>query len=436
MLLAILEGLPAGVPVCLDAVDRKLRQRQLGPGRGGRQRIEQDHAEFVAGLRAGETLGSPIGIIVRNRDWENWRGVLGAGVGEVEPAQAEARALYRPRPGHADLAGALKYDRRDLRDVLERASARETAARVAVGAICLEFLAALGVRVLGRVVALGPVQAGDPSPGTSFADLAAAVEASDCRCADAGATAAMHEAIRVATLARDTLGGLIEVVATGVPVGLGSYAASDRRLDGRLAAALMSIQAMKGVEVGMGQATAALRGSAVHDEILVADGQHGAEAPGGVAGAAGAAGPDGMADREGRAGPEDDDSAAAGLRHAPEMVAAGESVPRAGRYRRPTNRAGGIEGGVSNGEQVVVRVAMKPIPTLLKPLRSADMRSGAVIAAGYERSDITSVPAASVVAEGVVAFVLAQAMLEKFGGDSLRECRRNLDGYLRQVAER
>ena len=390
MLLAILEGMPAGVPVCLDQVDKKLRQRQGGPGRGGRQRIEQDRAEFVAGLRGGQTLGSPIGIIVPNRDWPNWQGVLGAGADEVVAEKAEAKALYRPRPGHADLAGALKYDRRDLRDVLERASARETAARVAVGAVCLELLAALGMRVLGHVVALGPVGAVPPPEGTTLATLAEAVEASDCRCADPAATAAMHEAIREATLARDSLGGLIEVVAEGVPVGLGSYAASDRRLDGRLAAALMSIQAMKAVEVGMGVEAARLRGSAVHDEIVV-DARAGAAAgdPGG-----------------------------------------------AGRYRRPTNHAGGIEGGVSNGEPVVVRVAMKPIPTLLKPLRSTDMRSGEVSAAGYERSDVTSVPAASVVAEAVVGFVLAQALLEKFGGDSLGELRRNLAGYAAQVASR
>ncbi len=397
MLLAILEGMPAGVPVRLDQVDKKLRQRQGGPGRGGRQRIEQDRAEFVGGLRGGQTLGSPIGIIVRNRDWPNWQGVLGAGADEVDAEKAEAKALYRPRPGHADLAGALKYDRRDLRDVLERASARETAARVAVGAVCLELLAAVGVRVLGHVVALGPVRATPPPTGTTFAALIEAVEASDCRCADTAATAAMHEAIREATLARDSLGGLIEVLAVGVPVGLGSYASSDRRLDGRLAAALMSIQAMKAVEVGIGAEAARLRGSAAHDEIVV--------------------------DTEGSA-------------LAANEEAAGSFGGGAGRYRRPTNRAGGIEGGVSNGEPVLVRVAMKPIPTLLKPLRSADMRTGEVIAAGYERSDITSVPAASVVAEAVAGFVLAQALLEKFGGDSLGEVRRNLAGYAAQVAGR
>jgi len=378
MLLGILEGLPAGVPVDLEVVNAQLRRRQEGPGRGGRQRIERDAVEVVAGLRAGETLGSPIGLIVTNRDWANWRGVLGATAAEVEPEAAAAKALYRPRPGHADLAGALKYDRTDLRDVLERASARETAARVAVGGICAQLLGAVGVQVLGHVVSLGPVVAATPPSALDTAALRLAVAASDCRCWDPEATAAMHVAIREATLAKDTLGGLIEVIATGVPVGLGSFAASDRRLDGRLAGALMSIQAMKAVEVGIGAAAARLRGSAVHDEILAA-------APGDASGAS--------------------------------------------RYRRPTNRAGGIEGGVTNGEPVVTRVAMKPIPTLLSPMRSVDMRTGEVLAAGYERSDITSVPAASVVAEAVVAFVLAQALLEKFGGDSLAELRRNMDGY-------
>ncbi len=383
MLLGILEGMPAGVPVRLEAVDARLRQRQQGPGRGGRQRIERDAVEVVAGLRGGETLGSPIGLIVRNRDWANWQGVLGATPEEVDPERAEAKALHRPRPGHADLAGALKYDRTDLRDVLERASARETAARVAVGALCAELLAALGVAVLGHVVALGPVLAPPVPPGLGMGGLQEAVLASDCRCWDTATTAAMREAVREATLAKDTLGGVIEVVSTPLPVGLGSYASSDRRLDGRLAGALMSIQAMKAVEVGLGLEAARLRGSAVHDEIVVA------------------------------------------------VDGGGPSA-----YRRPTNRAGGIEGGVSNGEPLVVRVAMKPIPTLLQPMRSVDMRSHEVIAAGYERSDVTSVPAAAVVAEAVVAFVLAQAVLEKFGGDSLGELRRNLDGYQAQVRGR
>ena len=384
MLLAILEGMPAGVPVRVERVDALLRRRQEGPGRGGRQKIEKDHVEVVAGLRGGQTLGSPIGMIVANRDWDNWRGVLGSNPEDIDAERAEAKALYRPRPGHADLAGALKYDRQDMRDVLERASARETAARVAVGAIAAELLAACGIRVQGHVVALGTVQVPPVPEDWRSEELAAAVETSDCRCWSPEATAAMHEAIVAATRAKDTLGGLIEVVAWGVPVGLGSHAAADRRLDGRLAGALMSIQAMKAVEVGVGIAAAGMRGSQVHDEIL-------------------------------RRAPEED----------------GPS-----RYLRPTNRAGGIEGGISNGEPVVVRVAMKPIPTLLQPLRSVDMRSGDVIAAGYERSDITSVPAASVVAEAVVAFVLAEALLEKCGGDSLGEVQDHLQAYRKRVQAR
>lgn len=384
MLLAILEGMPAGVPVRLERVNARLRSRQEGPGRGGRQKIERDAAQIVAGVRAGETLGSPVGIVVPNRDWANWQGVLGASPEEVDPERAAARALHRPRPGHADLAGALKYDREDLRDVLERASARETAARVAVGAVCAELLEAVGVGLLGHVTALGPVQAPPAPAGTALEELRAGVEASDCRCHDPGSTAAMHEAIREATLARDSLGGTVEVVATGLPVGLGSYASSDRRLDGRLAGALMSIQAMKAVEVGIGAEAARLRGSQVHDEILPAE----------------------------------------------------QGASGASRYARPTNRAGGLEGGVSNGEPLVVRVAMKPIPTLLLPLRSVDMCSHEPILAAYERSDVTSVPAASVVAEAVVAFVLAQALLEKFGGDSLRELRANMEAYHARVMAR
>jgi chorismate synthase len=373
--------MPAGVRVRQSVIDGKLALRQQGPGRGGRQKIERDHADIIAGVRGGESTGAPIGLLVANRDWENWQGVLGSHPEDVDADRAESKALYRPRPGHADLAGALKYDRRDLRDVLERASARETAVRVAVGAICQELLESVGIRVLGHVVALGAVRV--PTRDRTIDALLPQVAASDCRCASTEATAEMHQAIKEATLARDSLGGVIQVQAEGVPAGLGSYAASDRRLDGELAGALMSIQAMKGVEIGMGFDAAAVRGSAVHDEIL----------------------------------PLED----AGL---------------AGRFRRPTNNAGGIEGGVSNGEAIVVRCAMKPIPTLLRPLRSVDMRTHEVIAAGYERSDVTSVPAASVVAEAAVAFVLARALLEKCGGDSLGELQRNLAGYRAQMAAR
>jgi chorismate synthase len=372
-LLAILEGMPAGVPCDPAEIDRQLARRQGGFGRGGRQKIERDRVQILAGVRGRETRGSPVALLVENRDWANWQGVLGV---EVDPTRAAERALHRPRPGHADLAGALKYGREDLRDVLERASARETAARVAVGAVCRQLLEALGVRLASHVVELGGVAA-PPAPGRAE-EVAARAAASPVYCADAAASEAMVEAVRQAALARDTVGGVFEVLAEGVPVGLGSHVAYDRRLDARLAAALMSIPAIKGVEVGLGFEAARRRGSQVHDEIFW----------------------------------------------------------EGGRYRRGSNNAGGIEGGISNGERIVVRAAMKPIPTLIQPLRSVDMRTHEPSVAGFERSDITSVPAASVVGEAMVAFVLAQALLEKTGGDSLAEVRRNLAAYLEEVGRR
>jgi chorismate synthase len=374
-LLGILEGMPAGVPVRLEEVNRHLARRQGGFGRGGRQKIERDRVQVLAGVRAGETLGSPIGMLIENRDWANWQGVLGAE--GVDPERAAAKALHRPRPGHVDLAGGLKYDREDLRDLLERASARETAMRVAIGGFCRELLHALGIGLAAHVVELGGVAA--PPVDLPPAEIAARAAESSVYCVDPEATARMEQAIRQATLARDTLGGVFEVVAGGVPPGLGSHASQDRRLDGRLAAALMSIPAMKGVEIGIGFEAARRRGSAVHDEILWEAGRG---------------------------------------------------------YYRETNRAGGVEAGITNGERVVVRVAMKPIPTLIQPLRSVDMRTHEIVAAGFERSDITSVPAASVVGEAMVAAVLADALLEKTGGDSLAEVRRNLEGYRARLAER
>ncbi len=368
-LLGILEGMPAGVPVLPEHIDRELARRQGGYGRGGRMRIERDAVELLTGVRHGLTLGSPIALLIRNRDWENWREVMSPlpPADEAARARAGARALTRPRPGHGDLAGGLKYGHRDLRNVLERASARETAMRVAIGAVCQQFLAQFGIAVVAHVVSLGGVEA--DVAGLAPEEIAARAASSPVYCADPAASERMTEAIDRARREGDTLGGVFEVIAAPVPPGLGSHVAADRRLDARLAAALMSIPAIKGVEVGIGFRAAHLPGSQVHDEIL------------------------------------------------PGLV-------------RPTNRAGGVEAGISNGQPVVVRAAMKPIATLMKPLRSVDLATGEEAPAGVERSDVCAVPAASVVGQAAVAFVLADALLEKFGGDSLQETRRNFDAYL------
>lgn len=373
-LLGILEGMPAGVPVRVAFVNRELARRQGGYGRGARMQIERDEVEVLAGVRHGLTLGSPIGLLIRNRDWANWDGVMGAAEPAHAAAGAASRAVTRPRPGHADLAGGWKYGHRDLRNVLERASARETAMRVAVGAICQELLLAVGVTVVAHVTSLGGVEA--DVAGLSPEEILHNAAESAFYCADPAAEDRFRAAVDSAREAGDTLGGTFEVVAFGVPPGLGSYVAADRRLDGRLAAALMSIPAVKGVEVGLGFRAAALPGSRVHDEIVLA--------------------PDGS-------------------------------------VARPTNRAGGLEGGVTNGQPLVVRAAMKPISTLMKPLRSVDLATGGEAPAAVERSDVCAVPAASVVGQAAVAFVLAQALLEKCGGDSLEEVQRNLRAYLETV---
>lgn len=372
-LLGIIEGLPAGVPVSGERIDADLSRRQGGYGRGGRMRIESDHAEILAGVRQGLTLGSPVGLMIRNRDWENWRDTMSPAA--VDVPSEKARSLTRPRPGHGDLAGGLKYGHRDLRNVLERASARETAMRVAVGAVCRGLLEAVGIRVMSHVVAIGGVRA--ETRGLSPEELAARAAGSPVYCADPAAAEGMMAAIDRAREQGDTLGGIIEVVTLGVPPGLGSHVAADRRLDGRLAAAAMSIPAIKAVEIGAGFEAAGLPGSSVHDEILPASG--------------------------------------------------------AAWFSRPTNRAGGIEAGISNGEPIVLRAAMKPIATLYSPLRSLDINTREPAQAGVERSDTCAVPAAAVVAEAAVLFVLSQALLEKFGGDSLGEVRRNLDAYLESV---
>lgn len=371
-LVAILEGLPAGIPLAAASVDHQLLRRMQGYGRGARMKIEQDRVEFLSGVRAGETLGSPVALRIANRDWENWQDVMAA---EGTPGEERRRRVARPRPGHADLVGVLKYDRHDARDILERASARETTARVAAGAVARRFLEELGVTIGSHVVSLGGIVARLPSPVP--ADLNTTSDASPVRVLDKAAESAIIARIDQAKRDGDTLGGEVEVIAAGVPVGLGSHVHWDRKLDGRLAGMLMSIPAVKGVEIGLGFEAARRAGSAVHDPIL-AD-------PGNARGAG---------------------------------------------FTRQGNNAGGLEGGMTTGELLVVRIAMKPIATLMSPLKTVHLDTGAEANAQSERSDVTAVPALGVIAEAVVALVLADAMLEKFGGDSLAEVRRNLDAYL------
>ena len=379
-LVSILEGAPAGIPLLAADIDEQLSRRQQGYGRGRRMQIEKDAVELLSGVRAGCTIGSPIAMLIRNRDWENWRDVMNPAPAEGDPA-ARRRAVTRPRPGHADLSGMLKYDRDDARDILERASARETTARVAAGAVCRKLLAELGVTIGSHIVELGGIAASVPD--ALPADLNSVADTSPLRTLDIEAEARMIELIDTAKREGDTLGGVCEVVCRGLPVGLGSHVSWDRKLDGRIGAAMMSIPAVKGVGIGIGFEAATLRGSNVHDEIHAA--------------------PD---------------------------------HPRSGNIERRTNRAGGLEGGMTTGEPLVVRVAMKPISTLMRPLATVEMKTGEAASAVAERSDVTAVPAMGVIAEAMLAFVLAQAAIEKFGGDSLSELKRNLDGYLARIAER
>ena len=376
-ILATLEGIPANLPLTVDAINRDLTRRQGGYGRGGRMKIEKDEAVILSGVRAGVTLGSPIALLIRNKDWENWREIMEAG-----PGAAARREVTRPRPGHADLPGALKYDQRDIRNILERASARETAARVAVGAVAKRLLDEFGIRLAGHVVEIGRVRADlDEIP---LEEIAQRAEASEVRCADAKASQAMVEHIDEARARGTSVGGVFEVVVTGVPVGLGSHVHWDRKLDGCLAQALMSIQAIKGVEVGMGFEAARRFGLEVHDEI-------------------------GYDAAQGRPG---------------------------SRFYRLSNRAGGLEGGTTNGEPVVVRAAMKPLSTQMTPLQSVDLASKETAKAAVERSDVCAVPAAAVIGEAVMAFEIARAFCEKFGGDSLGEMQRNHRSYLEYLASR
>ena len=375
-LVSWISGLPAGLPVDLAFVDRELHRRQLGFGRGGRQRIEKDRADMLAGVRHGRTIGAPIAIRIENRDWPNWEKALP--IEDVEGAEDARKSLTAPRPGHADLAGALKFNFHDARYVLERASARETAARVAAGALAKLLLREFGVRVLSHTIGVGRVKL---TRGANWEDIEIVCEnlESPLRCVDDETEMRMKAEVDHALRAGDSVGGVFEVVARGVPPGLGSHAQWDEKLDGKLAQALMSIQAVKGVEIGDGVVAASTLGSEVQDEI-------------------------------------------------------GYDLEKK-RFRRGANRAGGIEGGITNGEDVVVRGYLKPISTLRRPLLSADLVTKDPVKAAYERSDICVVPAAGVAGEAMVAFVLAGAFLEKFGGDSMEETRRNYEGYRRQLEE-
>lgn len=379
-LVSILEGMPAGLPLLADHVNVELARRQQGYGRGRRMQIEKDSVEFLSGVRAGETLGSPIAMLIQNRDWKNWQEIMDPAPRESDPSPRH-RAVTRVRPGHADLTGLLKYDRQDARDILERASARETTARVAAAAVCKCFLNTFGVRIGSHLAHLGGIDA--ERPADMPADINAAADASPLRTLDAAAETRMIAYIDEIKRAGNTLGGICEVVADGLPVGLGSHVSWDRKLDGRIGAAIMSIPAVKGVEIGMGFQAARVTGAEVHDEIHMAPGS-----------------------------------------------------PRTGNVRRATNRAGGLEGGMTTGEPLVVRVAMKPISTLMRPLGTVDVATGESAAAVAERSDVTAVPAMGVIAEGMIALVLADAFLEKFGGDSLGETTRNYEAYLSHLEAR
>jgi chorismate synthase len=398
-LVAVVEGMPAGLEVSAEWVDRELARRMQGYGRGARMKIEKDRIEWISGVRAGQTLGSPIAMLIQNRDWDNWEDVM-AYESADQPGELRRRRVTRPRPGHADLAGVLKYDRLDARDILERASARETTARVAAGAIAKRLLEEFGVEVGSHVISLGGIRTvpQDTRNSSLPVPLNEASDRSEVRVLDATAEKEIIRRIDAAKQAGDTLGGEVEVMARGVVVGLGSHVSWDRKLDGRLAGMLMSIPAVKGVEIGMGFEAARRPGSEVHDPIE-----------------AGPHGPEGGEGGKGGGGRKGD--------------------PRGG-FRRPTNNAGGLEGGITNGEPVVVKVAMKPIATLMSPLSTVDLATGLPAKAVSERSDVTAVPAMGVIAEALVALVLAGAMLEKFGADSLDEMRRNYDGYVAGLGSR
>jgi chorismate synthase len=373
-LIAWISGLPAGLRVDLDFLNRDLHRRQLGYGRGGRQKIEKDHVDALAGIRHGQTFGAPVALRIENRDWANWERAMA--VEDRAEDHAARRPLTAPRPGHADLAGALKFGFHDARYILERASARETAARVAIGGLAKLLLREFGCEILSHVVAVGHARLARRAEWPEIAAVCANLE-SPLRCVDAEAEAAMKAEVDHALRAGDSVGGVFEVVAHGTPAGLGSHAQWDAKLDGQLARAIMSIQAVKAVEIGVGMTAAGSYGSEVQDEI-------------------------------------------------------GYDAARR-RFTRPTNRAGGLEGGITNGEDVIVRGYLKPISTLRKPLGTADLGTKAAVQAAYERSDVCVVPAGGVAGEAMTALALAGAFVEKFGGDSLGEMRRNFEGYQGQL---
>lgn len=375
-LVAIVEGLPAGLDIDPSFINRELKRRQLGYGRGGRMKIEDDHAEILSGVRHGTTLGSPIALLIENKDWANWKQALA-----VEPVDdtVNKRTVTRPRPGHADLAGALKYHHRDIRNILERASARETAARVAVGAISKLFFRRFRVEIYSHVLAIGQVAVDDRFTNLPVSEIVKLTENSELRCADSDADRRMRKEIDDAKTALDTVGGVFEVVAANVPPGLGSHIQWDKKLDGLLAQAIMSIPAVKAVEIGEGVRGASSFGSQVHDEIFY---------------------------------------------HFDER-----------RFFRTSNRAGGLEGGITNGSDVRIKGYLKPISTLRRPLQSVDINSKQPSPAAFERSDVCVVPAAGVIGEAMAANVLARAFLEKFGGDSIEETTENFNHFMQMTRD-
>lgn len=369
-LIGIVEGIPSGLMVIENDINRELIRRQKGFGRGSRMEIEEDKVEILSGVRWGKTLGSPIAILIQNKDWLNWEKTMSVSTDH----SGSSSPITRPRPGHADLSGVIKYGHKDIRDVLERSSARETAMRVALGAIAKKLLAEFGIRIISHVIEIGGVKA-DITNGLSLEEIEKKAEASDVRCADSKATKRMIQKIKEIMDKGDSLGGIIEIIASRPPVGLGSYVQWNKRIDARLTKAIMSIQAIKGVEIGLGFQMADKYGSEVHDQIYY-DGS---------------------------------------------------------RFYRKTNRGGGIEGGMTNGEDIILRAVMKPIPTLRKPLKSVDFITKETFEATYERSDVCAVSSAGVVCEAMVALELANAITEKFGEDSLEEMKRNYKGYIEYV---